>query len=243
MQKLVPLHGYSNIFLSFSFFLEREREREREPTWNTAQDLKRRETRLTWWTVALRNVSFDPKHARLQRRPLHLQLFLNFPLQPLDKNVRRFLKLTTSFQIGDPRLQSQFPVHQQTGHGQAGNTEGAHRPIECCTLGSSTGILAKFPRHRCLEGAFSRRRPVGRRVGLHVVHRIDTRSRFYSCTRNALSARHNPPKDRRYVLTRQSRINAIQWRNHASLTDCAASSSIWNASRAPTCPLLLTSLS
>lgn len=53
--------------------------------------------------------------------------------------------------------------------------------------------------------------------------------------RSALSARHNPPDDRRYVLTRQSRTNAIERRNHASLTDCAASSSIWNASRAPTC--------
>ena len=61
--------------------------------------------------------------------------------------------------------------------------------------------------------------------------------------RSALSARHNPAEDRRYVLTRrQSRRNAIERWNHASLTDREASSSIWNASRASTCPLSLSPL-
>lgn len=94
--------------------------------------------RLTWWTIAVGNVSFDPKNVRLERRPMHLQLILNFSLEPLNKNVRYFLNPTMSLQIGDPRFQSYFPVHEYTGHSQADNTEGAHCPNECCTPRRST---------------------------------------------------------------------------------------------------------
>lgn len=136
---------------------------------------------LTWRTVAFGDVAFGPED-RARIEPLHLPqllLYLRFePLhQRLDVQRRRGGILNAQaacLQTGDPGLEAELAVEKHTGHGEAGQAKGAHRPVEAGGT-RAEGLVAKLPRHRRLQAgrrrgfarARARRPGLGRRLGLH----------------------------------------------------------------------------
>lgn len=106
---------------------------------------------LTWRTIAFGDIALDPEdRARLSREPLRLRLCLHVR--------RRELLRAVGLQIGDPGLQAELAVVEHAGHGEAGDAEETHRPVEVRGP-RAAGLVAKLPRHRRLEA----RRPLGRR--------------------------------------------------------------------------------